>query len=85
MPRWLKRLPRPRRDHVSPAAEVTPGQQEANAALGRATRALREAEQQAPETTQASGFLREIRERNHFAESLELIFRGGGARWDGHS
>lgn len=64
---------------------MTPGQQEANAALGRATQALREAEQLTPEVTRVAGQLRAIRERNHFAESLELIFRGGGARWDGHS
>jgi hypothetical protein len=77
VPRWLNCLLRPRRDHVRSEPEVTPGQREANAALGRATEALRETEQLTPEVARVAEQLREIRERNPFAESLYLLFQGG--------
>jgi hypothetical protein len=77
VPRWLNCLLHPHRDRPCPRRKVTPGQREANAALGRANDAMREVEDLIPEVNRVAEQLREIRERNHFAESLYLLYRGG--------
>lgn len=74
MLRWIKR---PRRDRVSLERAVSPGQREATAALGRATAAVQDIQGRSPEVTQVAGQLRQLREHNHFAEGLYLLFRGG--------
>jgi hypothetical protein len=76
VPRWIKRL-RPNREPVTPERQVTFGQRAASAALRESTEAHREIAAQATEAADLGRQLREIRERNHFAESMELLFRGG--------
>ena len=85
MLRWFNCLRRPRRECVSLERTVSVGQREASAALRRAVAARQQAEDMRPESVELAAQLRELRERNHFAEALELLFRGGGPRWDGHS
>lgn len=77
MPRWLNFLRHQPCDPVSLERKVTPGQREANAALGRAVAARREVEEQASQVKAVASQLREIRERNHFAEALRTLFEGG--------
>lgn len=84
MPRWIRRLLR-RREGVCLERVVTPGQQEATAALNNITAVRREIQAQAPEAAELSNQLRVFRERNHFAEAMELLYRGGDPRWGGHS
>ena len=46
-------------------------------ALQAANRHLAEAQAQWPEVRRVAASLRELRERNNFAESIELVMRGG--------
>lgn len=54
----------------------TPGQRAADRAVERAKEARREAEERRPEVDEAAGKLREIRERNHFAEMFRAAIEG---------
>lgn len=45
-----------------------------------AAKSLRETEAMWPEVTRVSKSLRELRERNHFAESVTMIFRGSDSQ-----
>ena len=57
-----------RKTRVDPAAQQ---------ALADASKHLNDARKQWPEVLAVSGSLRQLRERNRFAESIELIIRGG--------
>ena len=50
---------------------------EAQKALADASKNLNDARKRWPEVLAVSDSLRELRERNRFAESIELIMRGG--------
>lgn len=52
--------------------------EEAKYALADAKRNLRKVQARGSEVTRVANALREIRERNHFAEQLEAIIRPGG-------
>lgn len=67
---WLTRMKQRRGRRVARTAE-------ADAALVRAQAARREAVARGPEVTAVTGRLRELRERNHFAEMIERALRGG--------
>lgn len=73
---WIRRLLH-RRECVQPERTVTPGQRDATAALGRATAALQEIEDQKPSVFAAAHKLRMLREHNHFAEAIDQLYRGG--------
>lgn len=75
---WISRLFH-RREGVSLERTVTPGQRDATAALGRATEALQEIEDQKPSVSAAAQKLRRLREHNHFAEAIGQLYRGGRA------
>lgn len=71
--KWLwgkKRLP--------PACQ--PADAKGAEAHRKATEHLNEATAQWPEVRRVSKSLRELRERNHFRDQIELIFQGGERR-----
>lgn len=63
--RCLKRRGRP-----------TPGQRAAQHAVERAKAARIEAEERRPEVDEATSKLRELRDRNHFAEMFQNAIKG---------
>lgn len=67
---WLARVRRRRGRRAARTAQ-------AEAALVRARAAQREAVARGPEVTAVAERLREIRERNHFAEMISNALRGG--------
>jgi hypothetical protein len=67
--RCLKRRGRP-----------TPGQRAAQHAVERAKAARIEAEARRPEVDEATSKLRDLRERNHFAEMFQAAIEGGAPR-----
>lgn len=81
--RWFS-LPHLRRKHgVSlerQTRRVSPGQRAASAALATADAALPEARGLGRDLAQAGAALRELRQRNHFAESMQEIYRNRGGR-----
>ena len=79
MQRWLDCLMprRRRRPCVSLVRVVSPGQREASAALVRASSALRDAQVLSPQVSETADRLRDLRDRNHFAESIYQLYRGG--------
>lgn len=50
---------------------------ESQQAILDATKSLRDVRSRDPEVHAVSRTLREIRERNHFAEQLQIIMKGG--------
>lgn len=56
---------------------MTPGQVAAKAALYRAECDRQEAEERAPQAAAVVRELRELRVRNHFAETIRLTLEGG--------
>lgn len=67
---WIRLMMRRRR-------LPTPGQWAARRAYDRAHADRREAERRRPEVDEAASVLREIRERNHFAEMFREAIEGG--------
>ena len=70
MTRWTRLLCIRRR------GRPTPGQKAARRAVERAQAARLEAEERRPEVDEATSKLREIRERNHFAELFRDAIEG---------
>lgn len=69
--RWIRRLRR---------RGETQGQVDATAALQAAVEAREETERRGPEVASVVHQLRQIRERNHFAEAFDaLLHQRGGA------
>lgn len=70
MARWTKLLcPRKR-------GRPTPGQKAADRAVERAKAARIEAEERRPQVEETANRLKEIRERNHFAEMFTAAIEG---------
>lgn len=74
MIRWIKLRCRKRR------GRPTPGQRAAQRAVERAKAARLEAEERRPEVDEATSKLRELRNRNHFAEMFQSAIEGGAPR-----
>ncbi|MFF9215642.1 DUF7620 family protein [Streptomyces viridosporus] len=60
---------------------ITPGQQAASAALGRAEADRAQLRAQRSEVTAHAGWWRQKRKENHFAERVEMLY-GGAEQWD---
>ncbi|MFM9652747.1 DUF7620 family protein [Streptomyces galilaeus] len=75
---WISGLLRRRPDAVE--REVTPGQLEASAALGRAEAARARLRAQRGEVKAHAGTWRKRREENHFAERIAMLY-GGAEPW----
>lgn len=71
---WIDFLLRRRSD--SEERTETPGQQAASSALHRAQHARRQAEQQRGAVSETARRLRQVRERNHFAEMIRTALEG---------
>lgn len=76
MLRWIRRCRRRTRGGDVPRAApaVTPGQEEAAAALHRAQQALHQVENLTPQVRATAERLKERRAENRFAESIWLTF-----------
>lgn len=56
---------------------MTPGQEAATAALGRAVADRGTGRELGPEVTAEASRMRRLREHNHFAEAIGQLYRGG--------
>lgn len=80
MLRWLNCLRRrhePAPSCITLERKVTPGQKDATAALKRAREATQTALELGRQGAAEAASLRELRERNHFAEAFYHLFEGG--------
>lgn len=57
--------------------KVTRNMKESTQAILDATGKLRRTQERGPEVSRVSNVLKDIRERNHFAEQLQSILEGG--------
>ncbi|USQ82621.1 hypothetical protein NFX46_01865 [Streptomyces phaeoluteigriseus] len=76
---WISRLLRRRPDAGEP--EVSPGQREASAALGRAQADRAQLHAQRSEVKAEARVWRHRREENHFAERIAALYRGA-EQWE---
>lgn len=73
----IKRLLGRRRHEATDDKPVTPGQRDADAALGRAEMARARVEAQGEEVRREAGLWRRVREDNHLSELIVRTVLGG--------